>query len=442
MPDLEQNPQNEFMKEKIKERPVNKKKLIRRTIITAAMAVIFGLIACLTFLILEPVFSNWLYPEEDPQIVVFPEDQEEMSPEEMLSNNMQAENEEESTAESVELEEELIQQILAEVILTKENYKQIYTSLSNFVGELNQYMVTVTGVTSDLDWFNNVLESKGQASGVIIANNGRELLVLADYGPVEQAEKLTLTLYNGIQVEASIKQKDPYTNLAVIAANLADLPPKITDEDIKIPTLGTSNIKNIAGMPVIALGSPMGTSGSVGYGIITAAAGQVEVPDANYRLLVTDIYGSQNAGGVLFNLQGQVIGIITPGKNSADMKNMVCAYGISELKTIIAKMSNGSPAAYMGIIGVDVSNTAHEDWLVPYGAYVKEAAMDSPAMLAGIQQGDVIVAMDGRTIMNFSEYTTFLLQMGVGQSVDITVKRQVQDEYKEMNISLVLGEVN
>ena len=56
-----------FIKEKVKERPINKRKLLKRTMITASMAVIFGLIACFTFLVLEPVFSNWLYPEEEPE---------------------------------------------------------------------------------------------------------------------------------------------------------------------------------------------------------------------------------------------------------------------------------------------------------------------------------------------------------------------------------------
>ena len=59
----------EFIKEKVKERPLNRKKLVKRTLLTASMAVIFGLIACLTFLVLEPVFSNLLYPEEEPQMV-------------------------------------------------------------------------------------------------------------------------------------------------------------------------------------------------------------------------------------------------------------------------------------------------------------------------------------------------------------------------------------
>lgn len=441
MPDTQQDKQNEFMIEKIKERPVNKKKLIRRTIITAAMAVIFGLIACLTFLILEPVFSNWLYPEEEPRIVVFPEDQEEMSPEEMLSDSMQTENDENASQESVVLEEEQIQEILSGLILSKDNYRQIYTALSNYTAELNQYMVVVTGISSEIDWFNNITESKEQSSGVIVFNNGRELLILADYTPIQESEKLTLTFHNNLQTEGHVKQIDPNTNLAILSVNLSELPNDMAHESIKIATLGSSNVKSIVGMPIIAMGSPMGTSGSVGYGIIAAASSQMAMWDVNYKLLITDIYGSQTAGGVLFNLQGQVIGIITNGKSSQDMKNVVTAYGISELKKIVEKMSNSIPVAYMGIKGVDVTKEAHDEQKVPYGAYVKEVAIDSPAMMAGIQQGDVIVAINEELVPNYSEYTTLLMDMAAGRTIELTVMRLAQEEYKEMTFQITLEEV-
>ena len=75
----------EFLQEKIKERPINKKKLLQRTVITASLALLFGLVACLTFLLLEPVLNNWLYPEEEPQIVTFPQEKNEMLPEDMLT---------------------------------------------------------------------------------------------------------------------------------------------------------------------------------------------------------------------------------------------------------------------------------------------------------------------------------------------------------------------
>lgn len=440
MPEKERDNQSEFMIEKIKERPVNKKKLIRRTLVTAAMAVIFGLIACFTFLVLEPVINNWLYPEEEPQIVVFPEDQEEMSPEEMLSNNMQSELEEEVEPENITLEEEQIQEILSKLVLDKDNYREIYTALSNYVGDLNRSMVTVTGVSSDVDWFNNVLESKNQSSGVIVADNKKELLILADYGTIKDSEKLTLTFYNNVQVEAHVKQFDSTTELAILAVNLTDLTDEMRNEGIQMAQLGSSNVKNIIGMPIVALGNPMGTSGSIGYGIIASTSRHLSTVDMNYKLLVTDIYGSQSAGGVLFNLQGEVVGIITDNHSNTDMKNIITAYGISELKKIVQKMSNGSPVAYLGIRGTDVTNEAHTELKVPFGAYVKEVAMDSPAMLAGIQQGDVIAAMDNTNIMNFSEYSTLLMEMEAGQSVEITVMRQVQEEYKEMSFRITLGE--
>lgn len=441
MPELEPNQQSDFMIEKIKQRPINKRKLIRRTLVTAAMAVIFGLIACFTFLVLEPVLSNWLHPEEPPQVVEFPEDLEEMSPEEMLQNNMHEEGQSEPEPENVALEEEQIQEILSGVTLDMDNYKQLYSAMSMYAQELNRCMVTITGITSNLDWLNNVQESRNQSSGIIIANNGKELLILADYTPLRKAEKLTLTFYNGVQVNAQLKEKDSSTNLAVLSVSLEGLSQEFLENNLKIAKLGSSNLKQLEGMPVVALGSPMGNSGSVGYGMISSTGGQLSVADANYKLLQTNIVGSQNAGGVLFDLQGQVIGIITNNKNSTDMKNLITAYGITDLKKRVEKMSNGEQIAYMGISGINVTKEAHDELQIPYGAYVKEVAMDSPAMLAGVQQGDVITLMDNRTILNFSEYTAILMQLEVGQSIELNVMRQVQDEYKVMTFNIVSSEV-
>lgn len=440
MPELEPSQQSDFMIEKIKQRPINKRKLIRRTLVTAAMAVIFGLIACFTFLVLEPVLSNWLHPEEPPQVVEFPEDLEEMSPEEMLQNNMHEEGQSEVEPENVTLEEEQIQEILSGVTLDMDNYKQLYNAMSMYVQELSQCMVTITGITSNLDWLNNVQESRNQASGIVIANNGKELLILADYAPLRKAEKLTLTFYNGVQADAQLKKKDSATNLAVLSVSLEGLSQEFLENNLKMAKLGSSNYKQLEGMPVVALGSPMGNSGSIGYGMISFAGGQLSVSDANYKILQTNIVGSQNAGGVLFDLQGQVIGILTNNKSGVDVKNLITAYGITDLKKRIEKMSNGEQIAYMGISGIDVTKEAHDELNIPYGAYVKEVAMDSPAMLAGVQQGDVITLMDNRTILTFSEYTAILMQLEVGQSVELKVMRQVQDEYKVMTFNIVPGE--
>jgi serine protease Do len=62
----------DFISEKIKQRPINKKKLFRRTVITFALAVLFGIVACFTFLVLQPLFSDRLFPEKEPEAISFP----------------------------------------------------------------------------------------------------------------------------------------------------------------------------------------------------------------------------------------------------------------------------------------------------------------------------------------------------------------------------------
>ena len=434
----EQRQQNNFMIEKIKERPINKRRLIRRTLITALMAVVFGTIACVTFLLLEPIISNKLYPEEEPQIIIFPKDQEEMSPEDMLSNIMIQENDFMNGEEESIISNEILEQILNEMVYDKDDYRQMYTVLSQFVSELNQSMVTITGITSNIDWFNNVQESSNQTSGVIIANNKKELLILCEYSPINKADSLSVTFYNNIKVMAEIKSTDTMSGIAIVAVDLEALTSYFPEEEIRVASLGSSNHSNIVGTPVIALGNPMGNMGSLGYGMISSTSGQLTDVDYNYELLQTDIAGSQNAGGILFNYHGQIVGIITNSKSSSDMKNFISAYGISELRGRIQKITNGENFAYLGVIGMDVSYEAHENLGVPYGAFVKETAIDSPAMLAGVSQGDVIVKIDDNSLTNYSDYISALMQHDADDNITLTVLRQVQNEYREITFNITL----
>lgn len=426
MPDREQN--SDFMIEKIKDRPVNKRRLFLRTLITAAMAAMFGLVACVTFLLMEPLINKMLYPEAEPEQVVFPEDKEEMAPEDMLGGNLPAVN--------------INNEYGDELIL------QVYGELSAYVNELNHSIVTVTGTSSNIDWFNNVQESKIKASGLIIANNNKELLVLVDYAPLRKAERMTMTFAyqevsntaNKCQVPVELKQMDGNTGLAVLAASLSDIPSDMLgDNGIKVASLGSTSFSKLVTVPVVAVGSPMGNSGSVGYGMITSVNNQTLKADCNYKVLQTDIYGSSNASGFLFNMKGQVIGMITNDRVNVDMKNTISAYGISEIKKYIEKLSNGKKIAYAGLNVLDVTDDANRQLGVPYGAYVRNVTLNSPAMLAGIQQGDVIVRLHDNEIRNCNDYIDTLMNNTPGSTVKITIKRSVQGEYKEMEIPLELN---
>lgn len=423
--------QSDFLREKIKQKPVNKRKLIRRTVITVVMAVVFGLVACLTFLILEPVISNRLYPEEEAQEVQFPEETvtEEMKPEDMLVQDEEAEEE-----PPAELEDAQIEELLSQVQFNLEDYQAIYSELAQLATVAGRAVVTVTGVTSDVDWFNNIYENMASASGVIVANNGKSILILVSAGALHGADSIEVTFCDQTQVEAELVQRDQTTGFAILSVPLISIEEDTMDV-IDIAALGSSNSSSLLGTPIIALGSPLGTSGSVCYGIVTSTGTVIDQPDSAYKSITTDIYGSHNATGVLVNLKGMVIGIIDNENTSNDMDNLLKAYGISELKKTIEKMSNDQEMAYMGVHGADVPQEAIAESGIPAGAYIKEIEMDSPAMAAGIQSGDVITKVDGMPITTYNELLNMLYSAAPEDVMPITLVRQG----REMSVEVVLG---
>lgn len=431
--------QAEFMREKIKQKPVNKKKLLRRTVITAVMAVVFGLVACFTFLVLEPVISNRLYPEEEPKEVAFPEETpiEEMKPEDMLVTEEDAEP---PLPEPVDLEmvDEQIQEVLSQVDreFTLEDYQSLYEELRKLTEEAGRAVVTVAGVTSDVDWFNNIYENVASASGVIVANNEKALLILVSAGSLNGADSIEVTFCDETQVEAELVQKDENTGLAILSVPLSSVGGETMDK-IKIAELGSSNTANLLGMPVMALGSPLGTSGSISYGMVTSTGTVIDLPDSAYKRITTDIYGSRNGTGILINLKGMVIGMIDNVNTGNDMSNLLTAYGITELKGTIEQMSNDKDRAYLGVHGADVPKEATMDTQIgtPAGAYIREIEIDSPAMAAGIQSGDVVTRVGTTVITTYNELLGILQSSKPEDVLTVTLTRQGH----EMSVDVTLG---
>ena len=425
--------QPDFLRETIKQKPVNKKKLLRRTLITVAMAVVFGLVACFTFLVLEPVISNRLYPEEEPEEVRFPEETvtEEMRPEDMLIEEEQNEPVENAPAE---LDEEQIEELLSQVQFSLNDYQLLYEEMSALAEKVGRSVVTVTGVVSDVDWLNDIYENEASASGIIVANNGKSILILVSAGTLNGAENIIVTFCDQAKVNAELVQKDNDTKLAVLSVPLVDIEEETMDV-ISIATLGSSGSLSLLGSPVMALGSPMGTSGSVCYGVVTSMGTVVDQADSAYKIITTDIYGSRNATGVLVNMKGSVIGIIDNVNTSNDMGNLLTAYGITELKKTIEKMSNDKERAYLGIHGVDVPREVREELEIPDGVYIRGIEMDSPAMAAGIQSGDVVIQINDTPTLTYSSLLDVLYNSNPEDTLDFVLMRQG----REMNATVTLG---
>lgn len=415
----------EFMTEKVKERPLNKKKLVRKTLLTVSMAVIFGLTACLTFSFLEPVINNWLHPQEEIEPIEIPLVTEEILPQDMMVHEQN----------TLEPSQEVIDTLKNEIQLSTKDYQKLYQSIHSLVLSLKSAEVTVTGVTQEMDLFQDFYESTGKSFGYIFAQNSTEIMIMTQKDSVSEIENIEVTFVDGSKVSAKLRGTDVNTGLTVLVVEKKEMALS-TQEVISCVNLGSSSLSTLLASPVIAMGNPLGNP-SVVYGMITSIDTTIYMPDVNYKLLTTDIYGSTDAAGILVDFNGKVIGIIHQDYKKEEAPNLISALGITEIKSALQRMSNGMEGCYIGIIGTDVPTEKIKGKEVPMGVYVKGIEMDSPAMQAGIQSGDIIVSIGRNKITSFADYTKILADWIPGETIEIILMRQGQNGYKTAKVEVV-----
>lgn len=432
----------DFMREKIKQRPINKKKLLRRTLITVTLAVVFGAVACLTFVFLSPVINNKLYPEEKPTPVDFSTEEtvtDEMQPEDMYADDNAIAAEAASAAiDMASSEIDRMQKEITKRSVDSTDYREMYASLKEVANSVYGSIVKVTAVTSDTNWFNDPYESKGDVSGVIVAENGQDYLIITTASAIAEAEQILITFNDGTSCYGYHKMTDKNSGFSIIAVQEK----KLTDETkarIKVATLGSSNAGVVTGSPIIAVGSPTGAQGSVNYGFVTSGNTSIDLPDANYKLLTTDIYGSTNASGAIIDLSGAVIGIIDMTHNDSSLSNMICAVGITEMKSLIEDLSNKTGRSYLGLYGQTIPEAVQEEQNIPAGAYITMTEMDSPSMLAGIQSGDIITRINDEQVDSYEFLVNKLISLHPGAEIKITLMRQAAEGYVELDLDMTIG---
>ena len=409
-----------FVKEKIKKQPFYQNKTLRRAALQLIFSVVCGAVACFVFVIVHPWMERTFGEQEMTEITIPQEEEEETVTE------PQEETEDEEPVVITEPRE-----------LEVEDYADLYTKLKEVADTAGKSLVTVTASSSGTDWFNETYESRRELSGLLVGNNGVELLILAPYSQVEGADTLQAAFADGSTLAAVLKNYDSVTDLAVLSVNLADVE-EDTLESIRMAELGSSKSLK-AGEPVIAVGSPAGIAGSVKYGNLVASGYKVSVIDGEYNLLITDMERSEKGSGVLLNLSGQVIGLLEDSYLNSSNEGALTAYAISDMKDIIEHLSNSQDLVYMGIHGTDVTEEISEAQGIPAGVYVTGMEADSPAMNSGIQAGDIITEINGKTITSLSQIREMLLKFSREQVIQVVVMRQGKDGYKEIECSVILN---
>ena len=270
---------------------------------------------------------------------------------------------------------------------------------------------------------------RGQGSGFIIDKSG---IILTNAHVVDKADKVTVTLKDGVTLIGQVKGVDDVTDLAVV---------KIDPNGIDLPVapLGDSSDVQV-GDWAIAVGNPLGLDNTVTLGIVSTihrSSSEVGVPDKRLDFIQTDAaINPGNSGGPLLNANGEVIGINTAIR--ADAMGIGFAIPINKAKQIGKVLTQGGRVAhpYIGVqmisltpqLAKENNNDPNSPFLVPpvRGVLVVKVLPNTPAQLAGLRRGDVITKIDGKTITSASTLQDTVESSKVGQVLTFTVLRRDQ----------------
>ncbi len=430
---MPQNEDQHFIREKIKDKPINKKKFLQRGIAVTGYAILFGFVSCLVFCALKPAMELWFEADPDPQIEI---------PKDTLTDETAADDgpntqADDTHASKTENSEKKTVYITEKKAMTLEDFQVLQNQLYIIGNRVNRSIVTVTGVRESTDIFDSPYEAEGYASGLIIGNNGRELLVLTEYEVIKNVKSIWVTFINNDMQKAELKKYDGNTGIAVLSVPVSEIT-EVSMKGIEIAKLGNS-LRMRQGRLVIALGSPLGTNYSILVGNITSASNLITTEDWNYTVFTTDIVANANGNGVLVNTDGEVIGLYLKSEHLQREQNTLTAVSISEMKDIIERLSNGKNIPYIGIKGSTVTDTLSQEYKIPKGVYIREVVKNSPAMAAGLQSGDVIAAVDEQKILTMEDYQNKLLTLRRGDEVRIEVNRQGNNGYKKHTCTVEVG---
>ncbi|MEG9302632.1 Do family serine endopeptidase [Psychrobacter celer] len=242
--------------------------------------------------------------------------------------------------------------------------------------------------------------------------------MLTNHHVVEGADKITVTLNDRTELDATLVGSDERSDVAVL---------KVSGKQFPALPIGDSNGLKV-GEPVLAIGSPFGFDYSASAGIVSAKSRNFS-RDTSVPFIQTDVaLNPGNSGGPLFNQRGEVIGI-----NSRIFSGTGGYMGLSFSIPIDAAMdiyeqlkTNGEVArAYLGIYPQDIDRNLAEAYNLarPQGALLTRVSPDSPAQKAGLRPGDIILQYNDAQIMRASDLLNLLNRAKPNDAFHVQIQR-------------------
>jgi S1-C subfamily serine protease len=260
-------------------------------------------------------------------------------------------------------------------------------------------------------------EMQGSGSGVIITPDG---YIVTNSHVVEETTAIEVSLADGPTYPAELIGQDPATDLAVLRVSASGLP---------IARLGDSD-KLRAGQMVIAIGNPLGFQSTVTAGVISALGRSLRSRSGRLieNIIQTDAaLNPGNSGGPLVDSRGLVIGINTAIIQFA--QGICFAIPVNTVRWVVSLLIREGKVVrgFLGISGqivlLPVRVTRYFHLLHNTGVQVLGVTPNSPAYIAGLKEGDVIIALDEKAIASIDDIHRFLTREAIGKKLEITLLR-------------------
>ena len=288
-------------------------------------------------------------------------------------------------------------------------------------------------VYSQWSWYGQSQVESGAGSGVIISSDG---YILTCAHVVSGASNITVSIGDK-DYPATLVGEDTTSDIAVVKVDATGLTPA---------TVGNSDSLKV-GESVMAVGNPLGElGGTVTSGIVSALNRSVSIQGSSsvntMSLIQMDASVSPgNSGGGLFNMNGELVGIVNAKSSDSDAEGLGFAIPVNDaVKVAQELLENGyvTGRPYLGIsyYAVTDAQTAAQLGVNAYGVYIVEVVKGGPADKAGLQAGDRIVSVDGSEVATQSDLGTLMQNHKAGDTIEITVARGGQMQ----TVTVTLGE--
>ena len=275
--------------------------------------------------------------------------------------------------------------------------------------------ITVTENSPSGSFFGGTQQTQGEGAGVVYDTKGD---ILTDEHVVNNASQVTVTFENGQKASAKVLGSDPSTDVAVIHVNVP------SDQLHPIPFADSSAA--VVGDPVVAIGSPFSLPETVTQGIVSAVGRSITAPN-NYTItgaIQTDAaINPGNSGGPLLDGDGHVLGLndqIETNNQTAQGEGSSSGVGFAIPSNMIARIANeiiAGKTVKHAFVGVFLNSSTIG------GAEICSVQSGSPASSAGLHQGDIVTAIDGKAVSSTQNFIETVDTYSPGQTITLTVKR-------------------